>query len=366
MASVATAASLIVVVIAAVVAFRQVVESARTRQVESLVTVMSSFDSSELRGVRSRVRADSEVLSRLAETHGLSAVRQRLTDIGVDEIDSVRLRTDLGQMEFMSALLLHGHFPSSLERDYVGPLLRESWVAFGPIVTAVRHSGPGTHVYLRHLAAVADLTARGKLKHRYLRRRAICQMRRDERKFTRKVRSELSDIPAVIFIVGLPGSGKSLVRVGLAEQLEHLGASVVQQTDYPYLFQSFLEARLGLAPARGFAARSFGLFELKDAQKLETSFAKFADEVTRLRELDERVLADFARKQNLPILRDVTRDLAGDLAVVHVSAHESLRKSRLRRRSTVPITTSRMVRASGSTAATTLRICAYMSGRRRN
>ena len=236
----------------------------------------------------------------------------------------------------MSALLLHGHFPSSLERDYVGPLLSESWAAFRPIVVAVRRSGPGTHVYLRHMEAVADLVTNGKLNRRRPRRRAIRRMRREERAFTRKVSGELADIPSVVFVIGLPGAGKSYVRRLLATQLEHRGARVVQLTDYPYLYKSFLEARLGLAAARGFVVGPMGSFELRDPGVLETSFQEFAVEATRPSELDHRVLAEFARDVNLPVLLDATKSLGGDFAVVHVSAPESLRGSRLETRSTEP------------------------------
>lgn len=51
----------------------------------------------------------------------------------------------------------------------------------------------------------------------------------------------------VVFIVGLPGSGKSFVRTRLAERLRALRIEVAEVTDYVYAYRDFVHGSIHLS-----------------------------------------------------------------------------------------------------------------------
>jgi hypothetical protein len=76
---------------------------------------------------------------------------------------------------------------------------------------------------------------------------------------------------SVIFVVGLPGSGKSLARHLLAERLDGMGIQSREETDYVYAFRDFLHGLIKLEPCRaaGFEAYPGGGFAVRDEAALK-------------------------------------------------------------------------------------------------
>ena len=60
---------------------------------------------------------------------------------------------------------------------------------------------------------------------------------------------------AVVFVVGLPGSGKSRVRKMLANRLIELGVQVNELTDYVYAYRDFVHSHSSFSRAAQWASR---------------------------------------------------------------------------------------------------------------
>ena len=62
---------------------------------------------------------------------------------------------------------------------------------------------------------------------------------------------------AVVFIVGLPGSGKSYIRSQLAQQLDSMRIEYGSLSDYPYAYLGLLPTVLKLSPTSGTGFRAY-------------------------------------------------------------------------------------------------------------
>lgn len=137
----------------------------------------------------------------------------------------------------------------------------------------------------------------------------------------------------VVFIVGLPGAGKSHVRRKLAQLLTTYGIETRQLSDYSFLYRDFLRALVKLKPARGegFKAHQGGAFEVSDIETLTPGLQALAEAV-RVGVKEPRViLVEFARPDLVSALAEFDEvRFAG--RVVYVRAPSQLRTERLNRR----------------------------------
>ncbi|MEV0614700.1 hypothetical protein AB0I81_15325 [Nonomuraea sp. NPDC050404] len=138
----------------------------------------------------------------------------------------------------------------------------------------------------------------------------------------------------VVFILGLPGSGKSLVRRSLARHLETMGIQTAQLSDYSFIYGDYVRDAIKLESARGgdFIAHSAGAFEVSDTAVLGPALQALAQAVrVNVKQRGKVALVEFARPNLLSALREF-EDLRSNSRVVYVSAADRLRAERLNRR----------------------------------
>jgi len=144
---------------------------------------------------------------------------------------------------------------------------------------------------------------------------------------------------SVIFVVGLPGSGKSLVRRMLAELLGKMSIKTIELTDYVFAYRDFLHGLLQLDPRRGegFEPHDGGAFSVRHETSMIPALQALAREVQN-RGIDSEVtLVEFARADLVAALQEFD-DIRARSRVIYVSAPEQLRVERITRRAEQPET----------------------------
>lgn len=142
----------------------------------------------------------------------------------------------------------------------------------------------------------------------------------------------------VIFIVGLPGAGKSFIRRRLTDQLQELGLANGSLTDYVYAYRDHLHSLLKLHGTRGtgFKAVEGGAFAVRDEGVLAPALRALAGAVRDVAPSNEVTLVEFARTDLVTALREF--DGTGLRSqVIHVAAPSAVREVRLRRRAEPPV-----------------------------
>ena len=159
---------------------------------------------------------------------------------------------------------------------------------------------------------------------------------------TERVRTHLAlrHSAEVIFLVGLPGSGKSYVRTNLESYLHDQGIGTRSYSDYTYAFRDFLHGLLKLNPTRGsgFEAAGGGAFSVVEERFLEPALQALAQAVRDSVRTTDVTLVEFARADLLAAL-DTFDEVREKSQVIYVKAPRELRGSRLARRARQPITT---------------------------
>jgi len=135
----------------------------------------------------------------------------------------------------------------------------------------------------------------------------------------------------VIFITGLPGAGKSLVRRRLANKLSELRFRVDEQSDYVYAFMDFLHGLLRLKDGRGtgFSAEPDGAFCVDREENLQPALYALGNRVWQNRSGTSLTLAEFARSDVVAALRVFGDEVLSTAQVIHVQAPGAVREARL-------------------------------------
>jgi hypothetical protein len=104
---------------------------------------------------------------------------------------------------------------------------------------------------------------------------------------------------SIIFIVGLPGSGKSFTRRNLAERLGALRIQTQELTDYVFAYRDFLHGSIRLAPPRGagFQTDQAGAFKVPTEDYLRPALNSLAARVLSSVGSQEVTLVEFARSR---------------------------------------------------------------------
>lgn len=144
----------------------------------------------------------------------------------------------------------------------------------------------------------------------------------------------------VIFITGLPGSGKSLVRRRLARKLSEMRFQVDEQSDYVYAFEDFLHALLRFDDGRGkgFSAEANGAFQVDCEENLQPALLALAQRVWQNRRHTPLTLVEFARSDVLAALRVFGDEVLGASQIIYVQATDAVRMARLTARGQPPQT----------------------------
>jgi hypothetical protein len=141
----------------------------------------------------------------------------------------------------------------------------------------------------------------------------------------------------VILVVGLPGSGKSLVRQRLAAKLRTAGVTTRELSDYVYAYRDHLHASLKMQPARGvgFEAELGGAFSVRDENTLAPALNALAHATFESVNEYEVTVVEFARTDLLGSLQAFA-ELRSPIQVVHVEASPPRRAQRLSSRAEPP------------------------------
>lgn len=141
----------------------------------------------------------------------------------------------------------------------------------------------------------------------------------------------------VVFIVGLPGSGKSYLRSVLEERLESLHIECQSLTDYPYAYLDLVRTVLKLTPpsSNGFKAHDGGAFTVQSEKSLAPALRALHGNVRDTSQMSEVVLVEFARA-DLAAALQLFDDIRPRSWVIHVSAPTDIRLARLASRAIPP------------------------------
>lgn len=143
---------------------------------------------------------------------------------------------------------------------------------------------------------------------------------------------------SVIFITGLPGAGKSLVRRQLAKKLIALRFQVEELTDYTYAFRDFLHAVIQLGEGRGdgFSPEMGGAFRVDSEKCLEPALQSLAKQVRENKVRTPINLVEFARSDMIAALQVFGDEMLSSSQVIHVQASSAVRERRLQARAQRP------------------------------
>jgi hypothetical protein len=143
----------------------------------------------------------------------------------------------------------------------------------------------------------------------------------------------------VIFITGLPGAGKSLIRHRLADKLTALNFLVDEQSDYVYAFCDFLRRMIKLdeGPA-GFSPDVGGAFRVDNERYLEPALHSLAKHVWANLNRTPITLVEFARSDMISALKVFGEEVLSHAQVIYVRASAPLRAVRLEARAQPPVT----------------------------
>jgi hypothetical protein len=142
---------------------------------------------------------------------------------------------------------------------------------------------------------------------------------------------------SVVFILDLPGSGKSHVRHCLAQKLKAMGVESRELSDYLYAFRDHLHGLMKLEPARGtgFEAHAGGAFAVSDERALQPALNALAQAAAGSLNDSEVVLVEFARTDIVAALEEFG-DIGNRCRVIYVQAPAQLRSARLSSRHKPP------------------------------
>jgi AAA domain len=157
----------------------------------------------------------------------------------------------------------------------------------------------------------------------------------------RKVLTHLAFLhsASVIFVVGLPGAGKSLVRHRLARQLNDIGLKTEEFTDYVYAYRDFIHDTIKLDPQphRRFEPESGGAFRVSHEADLNPALHALAEPVWANKGKGVITLVEFARSNILTALQVFGDEVRARSQVVYVQASDARRQERLQARAQPPI-----------------------------
>ncbi|MCR6488471.1 AAA family ATPase [Amycolatopsis sp. OK19-0408] len=142
----------------------------------------------------------------------------------------------------------------------------------------------------------------------------------------------------VIFVTGLPGAGKSLVRRALAAELRRWRLQVDELSDYVYAFEDFLHSLMLLDDGRGtgYSAQFGGAFQVEREENLRPALHALGHRVWQNRRSSPITLVEFARADTIGALQVFGDEVLAASQIIHVRATDGIRADRLARRGEPP------------------------------
>jgi hypothetical protein len=145
------------------------------------------------------------------------------------------------------------------------------------------------------------------------------------------------DSCAVVFVLGLPGAGKSYIRSRLAERLASMRIECESLSDYPYAYLDLMRTILKLNPpnGNGFRAHDGGAFTVQNEKSLAPALRALRSDVRETLQAREVTLVEFARADLAAALREFD-DIRSRSQVIYVNTSAHLRQARLANRAVPP------------------------------
>ncbi|MEU5690385.1 hypothetical protein [Actinosynnema sp. NPDC020468] len=142
----------------------------------------------------------------------------------------------------------------------------------------------------------------------------------------------------VVFVTGLPGAGKSMVRRLLAEKLRAQRFQVDELTDYLYAYHDHVHRLIALGGTRGegFTAHAGGAFNVRDERDLEPALQALSLRVWQSRDRTRITLVEFARADLAAALEVFGDEVLSVAQIIHVTASDETRAARLDHRKQPP------------------------------
>jgi dephospho-CoA kinase len=141
----------------------------------------------------------------------------------------------------------------------------------------------------------------------------------------------------VVFVLGLPGAGKSYIRARLTERLSGMRIESRSLSDYPYAYLDMLRALLRIQPTagNGFRAHDGGAFTVSSEKLLANALRMLHADVKEAMQSAEVTVVEFARADLITALHEFD-DIRSKSRVIYVKAPCDLRQERLAKRAVPP------------------------------
>ncbi len=139
------------------------------------------------------------------------------------------------------------------------------------------------------------------------------------------------DSCSYVFLIGLPGSGKSYIRSRLAEELSRrLRIECRSLSDYPYAYLDLIRALLKLNPVggNGFTVHDGGAFAVQRERTLVPALRALRADIRDSSQAREVALVEFARADLTAALLEFD-DIRSRSQLIYVNAPANIRQTRL-------------------------------------
>ena len=179
--AIATASTLIVVVVAAAFTYAQIREASRARQLEGALAVLTHISSPELRNARRLVYTHhseiSEVVANKPSWQELDAFFKKISD---GSVDMECFHSYLASLENVAILVLHELAPDDIIEMYFGRMAPHHWEKLRTFIEFMR-TGYGSNDFLQHFEMMNALLTANQMKSGR-KKRELLKQRRQQRK----------------------------------------------------------------------------------------------------------------------------------------------------------------------------------------
>jgi hypothetical protein len=177
----ATAGTLIVVVVAAVLTYQQVREAVRARRLEGALAVLTHISAPELRNARRLVYTHhAAICDKCSSNPSWNELDAFMLELSAGKVDLTAFHTYLASLENIAILVMHDVAPDDIIEMYFARLAPHHWETLRVFVEFMRQSY-GSSDFLQHFEMFNALLADKVVKHgpgRFLRRAASRKKRK--------------------------------------------------------------------------------------------------------------------------------------------------------------------------------------------
>lgn len=177
----ATAATFIVVITAAIFTYSQVREASRARKLEGALAILTHISSPDLRSARRLVYTEHEKIKEKVKSNPTwEELDVFFKEISRGTVDMVRFHSYLASLENVSILVLHDLAPDDIIEMYFGRMAPHHWRLLNEFITFMRNYYGSTD-FLQHFEMMSALLVANGINSSRKKRKLVVQ-RRKQRK----------------------------------------------------------------------------------------------------------------------------------------------------------------------------------------